>query len=170
SNRQDGMTVALHHCVASRTALILGPCLAIAIVLPGCAAAIAIPAIGSGAASGGAGELVRAGTTAGQGGTVYRTLDASLTSVYDAGETTLARLEFPMPDEEIHQEHVILSANAIERHVRIDLQPITTSLTQVSVTVSINFWQKDSATAATLIDLVTKTLGPTPTVSSRLLR
>src|SRR5262249_24891413 len=136
---------------------------------PGCAAALAIPAVGSGAASG-AGALVRAGTTAVQGGTVYRTFDAPLTSVYSAVEATLARLEFPAPDEQAHQERVILSANAIERHVRVELQPITRTLTQVSVTVSINFWQKDSATAATLIDLVTKTLGPTPTVSSRLLR
>ena len=154
-----------HHGVVSRTALILA-LLAMAIVLPGCAAAIAIPAIGSGAASGGAGALVRAGTTAVQGGTVYRTFDAPLISVHDAVQRTIARLEFPTPDEQVHQERVILSTNAIERHVRIDLEPITPTLTQVSITVSINFWQKDSATAATLIDLVTKTLGPAPTVSS----
>jgi uncharacterized protein DUF3568 len=153
-----------------RTAPILPVLLAIAIALPGCAAVVAVPAIGSAAASGGASALVRAGSTAVQGGTVYRTFDASLTSVHDAVETTLARLEFPAPDEEVHQERVILSANAIDRHVRVDLQPITPTLTQVSITVSINFWQKDAATAATLIDLVTKTLGPAPTVSSRLLR
>ena len=70
----------------------------------------------------------------------------------------------------MQQERVILSANAIERHVRVDLQPITPLLTQVSVTVSINFWQKDTATAATLLDLVTGTLGPAPRTSSRLLR
>jgi len=154
----------------SGTTLILAFLLAMAIALPGCAAAIAIPAIGSGAASGGAGALVRAGTTAVQGGTVYRTFDAPLNSVYDAVETTLARLDFPTPELAVHQERVSLSANAIERHVRVELQPLTSVLTQVSVTVSINFWQKDSATAATLIDLVTKALGPAPTVSSRLLR
>jgi hypothetical protein len=158
------------HCVVSRTALVLAPLLAIAIALPGCAAAVAVPAIGSAAASGGASALVRAGSTAVQGGTVYRTFDAPLTSVHDAVETTLARLEFPTPDEQVQQERVILSANAIERHVRVDLQPITPSLTQVSVTVSINFWQRDSATAATLLELVTATLGPAPRASSRLLR
>jgi hypothetical protein len=158
-----------HHCVGSRAVLILAPLLAIAIALPGCAAAIAVPVIGS-AASGGASALVRAGSTAVQGGTVYRTFDAPLTSVHGAVETTLARLEFPTPDEQVHQERVILSSNAIERHVRVDLQPITPTLTQVSVTVSINFWQKDPATAATLVDLVTETLGPAPKVSSRLLR
>jgi hypothetical protein len=153
-----------------QTIPILPVLLATAIALPGCAAVVAVPAIGSAAASGGASALVRAGSTAVQGGTVYRTFDASLTSVHDAVETTLARLEFPAPDEEVHKERVILSANAIDRHVRVDLQPITPTLTQVSITVSINFWQKDAATAATLVDLVTKALGPAPTVSSRLLR
>ena len=165
-----GMTVAPEHRVVSRTGLILAPLLAFAIALPGCAAAVAVPAIGSAAASGGASALVRAGSTAVQGGTVYRTFDAPLTSVHGAVETTLARLEFPAPDEQVQQERVILSANAIERHVRVDLQPITPALTQVSVTVSINFWQKDSATAATLLDLVTETLGPAPKTSSRLFR
>jgi hypothetical protein len=165
-----GMTVAGTTSVMSRTGLVLAPLLAIAIALPGCAAVVAVPAIGSAAASGGASALVRAGSTAVQGGTVYRTFDVPLTSVHDAVETTLARLEFPTPDEQVHQERVILSANAIERHVRVDLQPITPSLTQVSVTVSINFWQKDSATAATLLDLVTETLGPARKASSRLLR
>ena len=159
-----------YHCVISRRALILPPLLAITIALPGCAAVVAVPAIGSAAASGGASALVRAGSTAVQGGTVYRTFDAPLTSVHNAVETTLARLEFPAPDEQVHQERVILSANGIDRHVRVDLQPITPTLTQVSITVSINVWQKDSATAATLIELVTETLGPAPRVSSRLLR
>jgi hypothetical protein len=136
-----------------RSVPVLALLLAIAIALPGCAAVVAVPAIGSAAASSGASALVRAGSTAVQGGTVYRTFDAPLISVHDAVETTLARLEFPTPDEKVQQERVILSANAIDRHVRVDLQPITPSLTQVSITVSINFWQKDSATAATLLDL-----------------
>jgi hypothetical protein len=77
-------------------------------------------------------------------------------------ETTLARLEFPDSDEQVHQERMTLRTNGIERHVRVDLQPITPTLTQVSVTVAINFWQKDPATAATLVDLVAETLGPEP--------
>jgi hypothetical protein len=164
------MTVAAHDGVMSRAAHLLAPLLAIAIALPGCVAAVAVPAIGSAAASGGASALVRAGSTAVQGGTVYRTFDAPLVSVHDAVETTLAHLEFPTPDVKVQQEHVILSADAIDRHVRVDLQPITPSLTQVSITVSINFWQKDAATAATLLDLVTGNLGPAPRASSRLMR
>ena len=60
-----------------------------------------------------------------------------------------------------------LRATAIDRHVRVDLQPITPALTQVSVTVAINFWQKDAATAATLVDLVALALGPSPRAVSR---
>jgi hypothetical protein len=141
--------------------------LMIAIALPGCAAAIAVPAIGSAAASGGADALVRAGTTAVQGGTVYRTFDASLMSVHGAVESTLAHLDLTNPDEQVDHERVILSGDGIKRHVRVDLQPITPALTQVSVTVSMSFWRKDSATAATVVDLVAETLGPRPTALSR---
>src|SRR5262245_62398099 len=122
------MTVAKTSFIVSQTGLILAFLLLIASALPGCAAVIAIPAIGSAAASGGAGELVRAGSTAVQGGTVYRTFDAPLTSVHDAVEATLAHLEFPAPDEEFNQERVILSAHAIERQVKVDLKPITPKL------------------------------------------
>jgi hypothetical protein len=135
--------------------------------LSGCAAALAVPALGSAAASGGAGALVRAGAASIHGGTVYRTFDAPLGNVHAAVETTLARLEFPSADEVVHQERVTLETNAIRRHVRVDLQPITPTLTQVSVTVAINLWQKDPATAATVVDLVAETLGPRPRALSR---
>jgi hypothetical protein len=156
------MTFAEHRSIVSHAVPILASLLLTAITLPGCAAALAVPALGSAAASGGASALVRAGATSIQGGTAYRTFDAPLHDVHAAVETTLARLEFPDSDEQVHQERMTLRTNGIERHVRVDLQPITPTLTQVSVTVAINFWQKDPATAATLVDLVAETLGPEP--------
>ena len=99
-------------------------------------------------------------------GTVYRTLDAPLRDVHAAVETTLSRLEFSGQEEQVTQEHVTLQTTGIERQVRIDLQPITPTLTQVSITVAINYWQKDPATAATLIDLVAEALGPEPSALS----
>jgi hypothetical protein len=138
-----------------------------AIALPGCAAALAVPALGSAAASGSANALVRAGAASMQGSTVHRTFDAPLENVHAAVEITLSRLQFPDPDEQVNQERMILRTNAIERHVRVDLQPIRPTLTQVSVTVAINFWQKDPATATTLVDLVAEALGPHPRVMSR---
>jgi Protein of unknown function (DUF3568) len=143
----------------SRAASILASLLLTAIAAPGCAL-LAVPALGSAAASGSAGALTRAGASAMRGGTVYRTFDAPLHDVYDAVKRTLARLEFPSPEEQVKQEHVTLQTNAIERRVHIDLQPITPTLVQVGVTVAINFFQKDPATAATLVDLVAEALGP----------
>src|SRR5262249_35486486 len=102
-----------------------------------------------------------------EGGTVYRTFDAPLETVHAAVETTLARLEFGAPEEQVHQERMTLRASAIERHVQVDLQPITLALTQVSVTVAINAWQKDAATAATLVDVLAEVLGPSPRAMSR---
>ena len=151
----------------SHASPILASLLLTTIALPGCVAAVAVPALGSAAASGGAGAVVRAGVTSMQGGTVYRTFDAPLANLHAAVETTLARLEFPVPEEKVHQEHITLRTNAIERRIRVDLQPITPTLTQVSVTVAINSWQKDPATAATLVDLVAETLGPEPRALSR---
>jgi Protein of unknown function (DUF3568) len=143
----------------SRAASILASLLLITIAAPGCAM-LAVPALGYAAASGSADALTRAGASAMRGGTVYRTFDAPLRDVYDAVERTLARLEFPSPEEQVKQEHVTLQTNAIERRVHIDLQPITPTLVQVGVTVAINFFQKDPATAATLVDLVAEALGP----------
>src|SRR5262249_59640376 len=112
------------------------------------------------AASGGAGALVRGGAGWVSNGTVYRTFDASLRDVYTAVEGTLSRLEFPAPEAQVKQEHVTLRTSAIGRHVRIDLQPITPALTQVSVTAVIGPFEKDVATATTLVDLLAEALGP----------
>jgi hypothetical protein len=129
-----------------------------AAALSGCAA-VALPALGTAAASGGAGALVRAGATSVRGGTVYRTFDASLREVHAAVEATLSRLEFPPAGEEIDQEHVTLRTEAIDRRMRIDLQPITPALTQLAVTVATDPWRKDLATATTLVDAVADALG-----------
>jgi hypothetical protein len=144
--------------MASRAAPTLTSLLLAAMALHGCAV-LAVPAVGSAAASGG-GELVRAGAGSIKNGTVYRTFDAPLREVHAAVRTMLSRLEFPDPEEQVHEERVTLRTNAIERRVRIELQSITSALTQVSLTVAIGPWRKDPATATTLVDLVAEALGP----------
>jgi len=144
--------------LAFRAAPTLTSVLLAAMALHGCAV-LAVPAVGSAAASGG-GELVRAGAGSIQNGTVYRTFDAPLREVHAAVRTTLSRLGFPGPEEQVHEERVTLRTNAIVRRVRIELQSITSALTQVSVTVASGPWRKDPATATTLVDLVAETLGP----------
>jgi hypothetical protein len=53
---------------------------------------------------------------------VYCTFDAPLNDVHAAVRTTLSRLEFPGPEEQVHGERVTLRTNAIERRVRIELE------------------------------------------------
>jgi hypothetical protein len=152
--------------MGSHAASTLGLLLLAATALSGCAA-VAVPVLGSAAASGSASALVRAGAGSIKDGVVYRTFDASLHDVYAAVQRTLSRLEFPAPEEQVNQEHVTLHTNAIERRVRIDLQPITPALTQIRVTAVIGLAQKDLATATTLVDLVAEALGPEPRALSR---
>jgi hypothetical protein len=142
-----------------RATYTLGVLLGAATMLQGCAA-LAVPVIGSAAASGSAGALVRAGAASVKNGAVYRTFDASLREVHSAVLGTLARLEIPTPEEQVDRERVTLRTRAIERKVRIDLQPITPALTQVRVIAAIDVLQDDTATATTLVDLVTKALEP----------
>src|SRR5262245_47867 len=97
-----------HRSSVSSATSFLGLLLLTAVGLPGCAAALAVPALGSAAASGSANALVRAGASSLEGGTVYRTFDAPLETVHAAVGTTLARLELGAPDEEVHQEHMTL--------------------------------------------------------------
>jgi Protein of unknown function (DUF3568) len=125
-----------------------------------------VPAVGSAAASGG-GALVRAGAASVKNGAVYRTFDASLRDVHAAVLSTLAHLELPTPEERVDRERVTLHTQAIERRVRIDVQPITPALTQVRVTAVIGPFQADEATATTLVDLVAKALGPEARAASR---
>jgi hypothetical protein len=124
-----------------------------AATLHGCVA-LALPALATSAAGGGATELVRAGAAWTSGGSSYRTFKASLSDVYAAVQTTLAQLEFPVPDEEVEQEKMILRTRAIDRRVRIDLNPVTSSLISVRITAIRGLMTKEPATAATLIELV----------------
>jgi hypothetical protein len=149
-----------------RAAFTVGLLLSAAAALQGCAA-LAVPVIGSAAASGSAGALVRAGAASVKGGAVYRTFDASLRDVHAAVLSTVARLELPVPDARFDHERVTLHTAGIERHVRIDLQPITPALTQVRVAAAIGPFQDDTATASTLVDLVAKALEPEPSAASR---
>ena len=137
-----------------------------ATALHGCVG-LAVPVLGSAAASGSAGALVRAGANSVKGGAVYRTFDASLHEVHTAALSTLVRLQLPTPEEQVDHERVTLHTQAIERQVRIDLQPITPALTQIRVAAVIGPFQDDTATASTLVDLVAKALGPEPGAVSR---
>src|SRR5262249_26285407 len=137
-----------------------------ALVLHGCAA-LAAPALASGAASGSTNALVRAGSGWIRSGAVYRTFDAPLGDVHAAVQTTLSHVQFPVAQEQVDEQHVTLLTTATNRRVRIDLLPITPALTQVGITVVIGPFRKDPATATTLSDLLAEALGPSLKTTSR---
>jgi len=119
---------------------------AIALAASGCVAA---PMLAPAAFSAG-GDLVKAGTVR-LGGATYRTFSVPFAEVYQATRTTLDSLGFPKPEEEMVEERVTLYAHGVDRTVRIDLQPITGSMTQMRVFVRKSTLGKDPATASELV-------------------
>jgi len=120
--------------------------LVIALALSGCVAA---PMLAPAAFSAG-GDLVKAGTVR-LGGATFRTFSAPIAEVYQATRTTLDGLGFAKPEEEMDEERVILHVKAVDRSVRIDLQPIAGSMTQMRVFVRKSTLGKDLATASELV-------------------
>ena len=105
------------------------------------------------------GDLVKAGTVR-LGGATFRTFGLPLTDVHQATRTTLAGLGFPPPEEKTVDERVILTAQGVDRTVRIDLQPITSSMTQMRVFVRKKSFAKDLATASELVAQTELRLAP----------
>jgi hypothetical protein len=121
--------------------------LLVVLAVPGC---VALPALAPAAVNAG-GDLVKAGTVR-MGGATYRTFSVPLAELYRATRTTLEGLGFATPEEEMVEERVTLRARGVDRTVRIDLQPITGSLTQMRVFVRKETLGKDPATAMELVE------------------
>ncbi len=123
--------------------------LAAALCLSGCVAA-AVPLVAPAAVSAG-GDLVKAGTSHSFGGAVFRTFSVPLPELYDATRQTLARLGFEPAEEKRDKDRVSLRAHAVDRSVRIDLQPITPGMSQMRVFVRKATFGKDPATASEVV-------------------
>lgn len=141
--------------------LVLGP----PVLLSGCAT-LAIPTVGS-AAVGASGDALKAGASYTFGGWTYRTFSAPLVGVYGAARQTLARLDFPPPEEEIAEERVSLVTSAIDRTVQIDLRPITPAMTQLRVRVRMAHLGKDPSTSSELVAQTEATLLGSPAALPR---
>jgi hypothetical protein len=118
---------------------------------------IAAPALLPAAFTAG-GDLVKAGTVR-LGGATFRTFSVALADLHQATRKTLDDLGFPKPDEEMVEERVIIRAQGVGRSVRIDLQPITGSMTQMRVFVRKETLGKDLATATELVAQTEQALG-----------
>ena len=140
---------------ASLPAVGLFVVLAGGLALSGC---VALPALAPAAVSAG-GDLVKAGTVY-MGGATYRTFSVPLSELYRATRKTLDGLGFEPPEEESVEERVTLRARGVDRTVRIDLQPITGSMTQMRVFVRKATFSKDLATASEVVAQTEQVLAP----------
>ena len=112
---------------------------------------VALPAIGAAAASGGASSVVKAGTDYTLGGATARTFSAPLNEVHDVTLGTLQRLGVKVTEEEKTPDGVaVLRGEAIDRTVRVTLEPVTSAMTRVTVGVRAGMG-RDRATAAELL-------------------
>lgn len=128
--------------------------LLVTVPLSGCAALPVLPA----AVSAGS-NIVKAGT-AHVGGTTYRTFSVPLSPLQQATLKTLDSLGFAPPEEETTDDRVTLRARAVDRNVRIDLQPITPEMTQMKVVVRKEMLSQDLATASELVAQTELMLAP----------
>jgi hypothetical protein len=128
------------------------------IALPALSGCAALPALAPAALNAG-GDLVKAGTVR-LGGATLRTFSLPLADVYEGTRRTLNGLGFAAPQEEMVEERVTLRVSAVDRAIRIDLQPITGAMTQMRVAVRKKTLSHDIATASELVERIDQTLEP----------
>src|SRR5262249_16797717 len=105
-----------------------------ALGLAGCGA-LALPAVGSAALSGGARGLVKAGTEYSFAGAAYRTFSLPVKDVYEAVHETFQVLEITTAKESFETGQVDIHGVAIDRTLSIKLDPITPTLTRMKLVV-----------------------------------
>ena len=138
--------------VVNRVLRVLPLLLAVA-ALGGCAA-IALPALGAGALSGGASSVVKASTEYSSTGVAYRTFSADLDDVRAAALQSLYELQIDVHEDEATKQGGRIEATAGSRTVQIRLERITPVLTRMRLVVKQSLFRRDRSTAS---ELVTRT-------------
>jgi uncharacterized protein DUF3568 len=122
----------------------------IAVLANGCTG-IELPALGAAALSAGIGNAVRAGTEYTVTGTAYRTFTLSLEDLAAVVRRTLEHMELPIIEAAAHDERLTLTAEGIERTVRLTFTPISPAVTRLGITVKQGLVRRDRATASEII-------------------
>ena len=112
---------------------------------------IELPALGAAALSAGIGNAVRAGTEYTVTGTAYRTFTLSLEDLSAVVRRTLEHMELPITEAVAHDERLTLTAEGIERTVRLTFTPISPAVTRLGITVKQGIIRRDRATASEII-------------------
>jgi hypothetical protein len=115
---------------------------------------VELPALGAAALSAGVGNAVRAGTEYTLGGTAYRTFTLSLEDLAAVVRRTLDRMELPVTEAAAHGERLELTAEGINRTLRLTFTPISPSLTRLGITVKQGLVRRDRATASEIVTQV----------------
>jgi hypothetical protein len=152
-----GTSLAPPGGVQSRRLVLL--VVALAGLATGCTG-IELPALGAAALSAGMGNVVRAGTEYTMTGTAYRTFSLSLEDLAATVRRTLDRMDMPVTDALVDDIRLELTAEGINRTVRLTLTPISTSVTRLGITVKQNVIVRDRATASEIVTQIEQSLLP----------
>lgn len=140
--------------------------LALALMTSGCVAAAALPALGLSAMGDVAGAGAKAGIDYTIGGTAYRTFSAPLEDVRCAVLQSFGDLEIDiMEDETSDDGRAKISAEALERKITVELEPLTPALTRLKMVVRRGWFGRDRATSAELIEQTWRALAEIRTLA-----
>ncbi len=89
----------------------------------------------------------------------YRSFSSPVDRVHDATIAALKKMGIMIDDDTSSESGVTMSAETRELDIVINIEKITSKTTQVKVDARKNFFLKDKATAAEIINQVGKILG-----------
>jgi hypothetical protein len=89
----------------------------------------------------------------------YRSFSSPVDRVHDATIAALKKMGIMIDDDTSSESGVTITAETRELDIVINLEKVTSKTTQVKVDARKNFFLKDKATAAEIINQVSKILG-----------
>jgi hypothetical protein len=115
---------------------------------------IELPALGAAALSAGVGNAVKAGTEYTVTGTAYRTFTLPLEDLSAVVQRTLERMELPVTGAAVHGTRLTLTAEGIDRTVKLTFTPISPAVTRLGITVKQGLIRRDRATVSEIVTQV----------------
>jgi hypothetical protein len=142
--------------------------LAWALLLQGCAL-LPVAALGSALLEAGGGALVKTGTEYTASGLAIRTFAIPAVDVQAATLRTFDRTRVALVKDEVSETgQITILGEAPHRKVRVRLNPLTPTLTQMELRVKRNILASDKATASELLAETERTLAQNPAFAPRI--
>jgi len=138
------------------------------VLLQGCAL-LPVAAVGTFLLEAGGGALVKTGTEYTANGLAIRTFAIPAVDVRAATLTTFSRTQVALVEDEVSKKGTITIAGETPyRKIRVRLNPLTPTLTQMELRVKRNILASDKATASELLAETERTLAENPAFAARL--